>query len=438
VYDLIVEDATVVSSAGRAVADVCVEGGRIVYVGPRPAGPGRKRTSAIGKFLVPGIIDTHVHFRDPGHPAKEDWGSGTRAAASGGVTTVCDMPNTSPPTLTRADWEQKRAIAAANARVNFGLWVGAAAGNIDEINALMDSGDACGIKVFMGSSTGPLLVDDATLVRLFERTRGLLGVHAEDEALLNTMRERFAGNPNPEHNEVRPPAAAAAAVRRLVDLSRSHQRAVHICHVSTSAELAILEDIRGIVPITTEATPHHLWLSTESAQGTFTKCNPPIRDEVDRRALWTAVRRGRIDTIGSDHAPHTREEKLRPYWEAPSGIPGVETTFSLLVAAIKQGRLTIERMVQLCAETPARVFGIKRKGWIKAGYDADFALFTEDELVKLAATDLLTRVGWSPFVGQRIGARPEQVYVGGRLVAQRGRIVDDDVRGTLVRPGDER
>lgn len=435
-YDLIVEDATVVSSVGRAVADVCVEDGRIVYVGPRPAGGARRKTSAIGKFLIPGLIDTHVHFRSPGHPHKEDWASGSRAAASGGVTTVCDMPNTSPPTLSRETWNDKRALAAAESRVNFGLWIGAAATNFDAINELMDSGDACGVKVFMGASTGPLLVDDPTLVRIFSETRGLLGVHAEDEALLNTMRERFAGLAAPEHNEVRPPAAAAAAVKRLVELARAHQRAVHVCHVSTAAELAILEDVRGLAPITTEAAPHHLWLSTENTQGNFTKVNPPIRDELDRRALWTAVRRNRIDTIGSDHAPHTREEKLLPYWEAPSGIPGVEMTFSLLIAAIRQGRLSIERMVQLCCEAPVRIFGLQRKGWIKAGYDADFALFTEEDLVKLLSTDLLTRVGWSPFVGQKVGARPEQVYVGGRLVAQRGKIVDDEVRGSLVRPGD--
>jgi dihydroorotase len=345
------------------------------------------------------------------------------------------MPNTSPPTLTRRAWDEKRALAAADSRVNFGLWVGAAADNIDEINGLMESGDACGIKVFMGASTGPLLVDDATLVRVFERTHGLLGVHAEDEALLTAVRERFAGDVAPQHNDVRPPAAAAAAVKRLIELSRAHQRAVHICHVSSAAELALLEDIRGLVPITTEACPHHLWLSTENSEGNFTKVNPPIRDELDRRALWTAVKRNRIDTIGSDHAPHTREEKLLPYWEAPSGIPGVEMTFSLLIAAIRQGRLSIERMVHLCSESPAKIFGLKRKGWIKAGYDADFLLFTEEELVKLAVTDLLTRVGWSPFVGHKVGPRPEQVYVLGQLVAQRGKIVDDTVRGTLVCPG---
>ncbi|MFZ5477929.1 MAG: dihydroorotase [Myxococcota bacterium] len=429
------EDATIVSSAGRAVADVCVEGGRFAYVGPRPAGGARKKATGIGKFLIAGLVDTHVHFRSPGHPHKEDWATGSRAAVSGGVTTVCDMPNTSPPTLTRATWEEKRALAAEASRANFGLWVGAAADNSDEINALIDSRDACGVKVFMGASTGPLLVDDATLERLFRETRGLLGVHAEDEALLVKNRARFEGVASPLHNDVRPPEAAVAAVKRLVELVRAHNRSVHICHVSTAAELLLLEDIRGSLPITSEVCPHHLWLSTETPQDTFTKCNPPIRSELDRRALWTALKRGRIDTIASDHAPHTREEKQRPYWDAPAGIPGVETTFPLMVAGIRQGKLGIERFVQLACEAPARIFGFARKGFVQEGYDADFLLFAEEDLVKLVAGDLLTRVGWSPFVGQKVGAKPEQVYVGGRLVAQRGRIVDDDVRGALVRPG---
>ncbi len=435
VYDLIVEDATVVSSTGRSVADVCVEGGRIVYVGARPAGRAHRKASAIGKFLIPGIIDTHVHFRSPGHPHKEDWASGSRAAASGGVTTVCDMPNTSPPTLTRAAWEEKRSLAQAESRVDFGIWVGAAADNHDAINDLMDARDACGIKAFMGASTGPLLVDDATLERIFAGTRGILGVHAEDEALLEAARGRFTGLAAPDHNEVRPPAAAAAAVARLIELSRAHARPVHICHVSTAAEIELLEAVRGVLSLTTEATPHHLWLSTDTAQGNLTKCNPPIRSEQDRRALWTAIRRNRIDTVGSDHAPHTQEEKGRPYWDAPAGIPGVETTFSLLASAIRQGRLSIERMVQLCCEAPASIFGFERKGWIKPGFDADLLLFGESDLVKFAATDLLTRVGWSPFTGHRLAAKPEQVYIGGRLVAERGRIVDDAGRGALVRPG---
>lgn len=434
-YDLILEDATIVTSAGRTVADIAVEDGTIVYVGPRPAGTARKRVSAIGRFLIPGLVDTHVHFRSPGHPHKEDWASGSRAAVSGGVTTVLDMPNTAPPTLTRAEFEEKRALAEAHARCDFGIWVGAAAENHDAINDLMESGDACGIKVFMGASTGPLLVDDATLVRVFAGTRGLIGVHAEDESLLVDARARFAGEHTPDHNAVRPPSAAVAALRRLVELCGEHRREVHVCHVTTGAEIDLLDASRGVLPITVEVCPHHLLLSTDAALGNWMKCNPPIRSETDRLALWAAVRRMRVDTVGSDHAPHTREEKERPYWDAPSGIPGVETTLPLLLAAVKQGRLSLERLVQLCCEAPAARFRLATKGAIRPGCDADFVIFAERDLVTLEADDLLTRVGWSPFVGRKVARKPEQVWVRGHLVAQSGKIVDDGFRGRFVRPG---
>ncbi len=444
-YDLIVEDATIVSGHARYVADVCIEDGRIAHIGSRAAGRAREHVNGAGHVLMPGVIDGHVHFRSPGHPHKEDWESGSRAAASGGVTTVLDMPNTSPPTLTRASWDHKRGLAAENSRVNFGIWVGASAGNLDAINELMDSGDACGIKVFMGASTGPLLVDDRTLVALFETTRGLLGVHAEDEALLVALRGQFEGDPSPDHNAVRPPAAAAAAVKRLIDLVEAHHRAVHICHVSTAVELELLTRTRGVLPISTEACPHHLVLSADMARNADTatfgnriKVNPPVRSEADRRALWAGVNQDLIDTIGSDHAPHLLSEKSQPYWSAPSGMPGVETTLPLLLTAVRNRQLSLERVVQLCCEEPARVFGLKRKGTIAVGQDADFLLLADENapLHALRASDMHTRVGWSPFEGIAMVPRPQRVYVGGRLVAANGAIVGDDVRGALVRPGD--
>jgi dihydroorotase len=434
VYDLIIEDGTILGSAGRRVADIAVEGGRIVYIGPRAAGGARRKVSAIGKFVVPGFIDTHVHFRDPGHPHKEDWASGSRAAVSGGVTTVCDMPNTSPPTVTVEAWEEKAALAAAKSRANYGIWFGGAAGRVDDTRRMADEGPACGIKVFMGASTGPLLVDDATLVQLFERTRALMGVHAEDEAVLQHYRELWAGRTPPTHHDARPAEAAVSAVRRLVELATAHPRPVHVCHVSTAAELAVLDAVRGVLPMTLEVSPHHLWLENTMPLGNLGKVNPPIRPESDRRAMWAALGRGLLDTVGSDHAPHTREEKALPYEQAPAGIPGVELIFPLFLAAVKLGKLPIERVVQLCAETPAQLFGFARKGRVAVGADADLLIFGEPELHKHAAEELLTRVGWSPYVGQKIAGKPDQVFVGGRLVAERGRIVDDDGRGELVRP----
>jgi dihydroorotase len=414
-----------------------VEGGEIVYIGARPGGPARTRVSAIGRFVVPGFIDGHVHFRDPGHAAKEDWGSGSRAAASGGVTTVCDMPNTSPATITPEAWEAKAAVAAARSVVNYGIWFGAAAGHIDDARRMADEGPACGIKVFMGASTGPLLVDDATLVELFERTTALMGVHAEDEAHLQASRLLWQDRTPPSHHDTRPAAAAVVAVQRLLELTRAHPRPVHICHVSTEAEVALLETVRGVLPISLEASPHHLWLNNESPLGNFGKVNPPLRPESDRRALWAAVRRGLVDTIGSDHAPHTRKEKELPYAQAPAGIPGVEFIFSLMLSAVRQGRLGMERVVQLCAEAPAARFGFARKGRIAVGADADIVVFREEELERLTADRILARVGWSPYLGQVVAAKPEMVFVGGRRVSEAGVIVDDSVRGTLVSPNRE-
>lgn len=433
-YDLLIEDATIVSGTSRTVADIGVSDGKIAYVGSRPGGAAKQKISAIGRFVIPGLIDTHVHFRDPGHPHKEDWESGSRAAVSGGVTTVCDMPNTKPPTLTRRDWDEKRGLAAARSRANFGIWVGASAGNLDDARALADEGPACGIKVFMGASTGPLLVDDATLERYFAGTKSLMGVHAEDETVLERLRQEWAGRTPPTHHAARPAEAATAAVARLIALTRAMPRPVHVCHVSTMAEMDLLEQIRGLLPITSEVSPHHLFLSTDADIGNFAKVNPPVRPETDRRALWTAFTRGKIDTVGSDHAPHTRDEKLRAYEDAPSGIPGVETTLPLLFAQVKLGKIPLERLVAACCETPARIFGFKDKGVVRQGADADLVIVKDRELVRLTEQHLLTRVGWSPFTGQRMAAKPDAVYVLGQLVAAAGDIVDDSVRGRLVSP----
>lgn len=427
-YELIIRDATIVSSSGRQVADIAIEGNKIAYVGGKAGGPARREIDAIGRFVMPGVIDGHVHFRDPGDGRKEDWGTGSRAAVAGGVTTVLDMPNTTPPTVDAASVKAKLATASRLSVANFGVWVGATSANLDAIGDLWDSGQVCGTKVFMGDTTGALAVDDRTLDGVFARTRGLLGVHAEDQRALEAAKKRWAANANPVHNDVRPPEAAVEAVRRLIDLVRQTRRTVHICHLSTQNELNLLDPFRGELPITCEVTPHHLFLSVESAgekMGNLIKVNPPVRAELDRKALWTAVKRGRIDAFASDHAPHTLEEKRRPYWQAPSGIPGVETLYPLLMSAVAHGRMNLERMVEMCCEAPARIFGLKDKGVIRAGADADLLLFREGELIRLGRDHLHCRVRWSPYVGKEVGAFPELVMVQGRIVARRGKLADD-------------
>ncbi len=432
-YDLLIEDATILSSRGRLVADIAIEGDRIAYVGTRPAGRAKEKMSAIGKFVMPGIIDTHVHFRSPGYHHKEDWATGSRAAVSGGVTTVLDMPNTDPLTIDLEGLAIKRELAATESRANYGIWAGATGDNVDSLNRMIEAG-ACGIKIFMSGSKPPLLVPPEALERIYKETHGLIGVHAEDQGVLAARFAEFQSQENPAHHVVRSDLAAEEAVKTLIALVREHKRHTHICHMSSAAEIHLLDPTRGVLPITVEACPHHLFLSTDTtaSMGNRTKCNPPIRPELDRKAMWTALKRGRVDTIGSDHAPHTLEEKALPYWEAPSGIPGVETSFPLMLSAIHHGKLSLERMVGLMSEAPAKIFGLVNKGEIATDRDADLVLFTEGVLRRFERQQVLSKCGWSPFIGRELGPKPELVLVGGRKVSQRGEILDDDSRGTEV------
>ncbi len=430
-YDRIIRHATIVRPEGQIRADIGIEDGKISAIGELDGQATRAETNASGLVLLPGFVDSHVHFRCPGHPAKEDWFSGSKAAAAGGVTSVCDMPNTSPPTVSRKDWLQKEALAAQQSIVDYGIWAGAAAGNAEEISELIRERLACGVKVFMGATTGPLLVDDNTLAEHFQLTPGVMGVHAEDETVLSHFRDLGRGQSTPDHSVLRPPEAAVKAVRRLIELCETWPREVHICHLSTAAELELLRAQKKQLPITVEVCTHHLWLSTQNALGNWMKCNPPIRDEADRLAMWEALE-GEIDTLASDHAPHTKEEKERGYWDAPSGIPGVETTLPLMLRGVWEGRLSLERLVALGAERPAQIFALQGKGRIDVGYDADMVLVEPQAMRTLQARDLQTRVGWSPFAGWKMASAPSEVLVRGRTVAREGKIVADAGSGRKI------
>ena len=430
-YDHIIRQATIVRPEGQFKADVGIEDGKISAIGELDGATGRAETDARGMLLLPGFVDTHVHFRCPGHPAKEDWHSGSKAAAAGGVTSVCDMPNTSPPTVSRKEWLQKDELAARQSIVDYGIWAGAAAGNAEEIGELIRERLACGVKVFMGATTGPLLVDDKTLAAHFQITPGVMGVHAEDETLLNHFRERGRGQTTPDHSVLRPPEAAVEAVRRLIELCETWPREVHICHLSTAAELELLRARKQRLPITVEVCTHHLWLSTKDALGNWMKCNPPIRDEADRLAMWEALE-AEVDSLASDHAPHTRAEKERGYWEAPSGIPGVETTLPLMLRGVWEGRLSLQRLVALGAQRPAEIFGLEGKGRVEVGKDADLVLVEPGTMRVLEEADLHTRVGWSPFTGWKMASAPREVWVRGRTVAKEGKIVAEAGSGRRI------
>ena len=434
-FDLIIKEITIVKPTGRLVCDLATQDGKISYIGGNTGGSAHQVIDGKGCLLLPGAIDTHVHFRDPGHNHKEDWKSGSAAAVSGGITTVMEMPNTWPVTVSLERFLEKREIAKNRSLCNWGIWAGTNGDNTDELNRMREAG-AVGTKIFMGSSTGPLLCEPEGMQRIFSMDDpGLIGVHAEDEAMLIEAKARLRNDPCPAHHLVRPPAAALEAVRQLCELTDQHNKKVHICHLSTQMELELLRTHQS-KHITVEACPHHLFLSAEGCQelGNFSKCNPPIRSESDRAALWAALVDGEIDTIGSDHAPHTREEKQVNYWSAPSGLPGVETSLPLMLHAASRGLISYEQIASLMCARPAEIFGLPTKGAIEVGLDADLVIVRDGATMELSKEDLLSRCDWSPFEGQEMAAKPEFVILNGEIVARRGQLIIDKTSATMVRP----
>jgi dihydroorotase len=427
VYDLIIRDATIISSTGRLVADIGIEEGKIAYIGSNPAGPAKEESQGIGRFVMPGVIDSKVYFHTPGDPKTPDWLSGSRAAVSAGVTTVLDMPDGPMLTSGAKDIEVKLASAEENSVANFGAWVAVNQDNFTEIEDVVGSGRACAPMIRMDCDEGPLAVNEECVQKVMASSVPVVGINAEDPGIIARQTEKWAEVEDPIHNDVRPPKAAAKALERIIELVRSSEQAVHICSLSTASELNILDPIRGDLPITVGVSPYHLFLSVETCGklGDSIKVNPPVRTELDRRALWASAKRGRIDLFSSGHSPYLKEQKLGPYWEVPPGIPGVDTMFPLLMSAVKHGRLGLERLVQMCCEAPAELFGLQSKGRIEEGFDADIILISEGETARLKKAPEYSGAGWSPYVGREVGVSPELVVVCGRVVSRSGLLVDD-------------
>ena len=376
-FDLLLRGGTLMTPNGRQEGDVGVRDGRIAAIGNLGQAAAAETLDCQGLTLLPGVIDSQVHFREPGLEHKEDLESGTRAAALGGVTAIFEMPNTNPSTLSADDLAAKLERAAGRAWVEHAFYMGAAEENLEELAALELLPGCAGIKVFMGSSTGSLLVDDEELLaKVLRRGRRRVAIHAEDEARL---RQRFAlvekGAPPEQHPVWRDAEAARLATERLLRLAREAKRRVHVLHVSTADELPLLAGAREVA--TCEVTPQHLTLAAPDCyrqHGSLAQMNPPIRDAAHREALWEGVRQGLFDVLGSDHAPHTREEKQGDYPRTPSGMPGVQTLLPLMLDHVAAGRLTLERLVDLTAHGPQRVFGLVGKGRLAQGYDADITI----------------------------------------------------------------
>jgi len=433
-YDLIIRGGTVATPNGVAPADVAVTGGRIAAISAPGRTPGGAEAAevfdAAGLHVLPGVIDTQVHFREPGNEHKEDLASGTAAAAMGGIVAVFEMPNTAPSTLGAADLDDKLARARGRAWVDHAFFMGAAAENAAELGTLELLPGCCGVKIFMGASTGSLLVeDDETLFEVLKHGRRRVAVHAEDEA---RMRERVGiareGADPRFHPEWRDVETARRATERLLRLARRAGRRVHVLHVTTAEEMPLLSAHKDIA--TVEVTPQHLTLSAPDCYerlGTLAQMNPPIREARHREALWRAIADGVVDVIGSDHAPHTREEKAKPYPSSPSGMPGVQTLLPLLLDHMNAGRLSLARLIDLTSAGPARIYGIARKGRIAVGFDADFSIVDLKARREIAADWLAAKCGWSPFEGQHVTGWPMATVVRGRVVMREAELQGDPV-----------
>jgi dihydroorotase len=423
-YERLFKNGTVVNQDGIGVRDVAVRAGRIAAIGEIAAGAAGEVIDCTGLTVLPGVIDTHVHFREPGGEHKEDLASGSLSAVMGGVTTVFEMPNTSPPTVTADALAGKLARAVGRMHCDFAFFVGgthANAGYVDELERLPG---AAGIKVFMGASTGDLLVaDDDGLNAILARTRRRVSVHAEDEPRLRERAPLRREGDAASHPVWRDEIAALKATERLVAAARRHGARVHLLHVSTAAEMDFIAEHKDYVSV--EVTPQHLTLddSAYGRLGTRLQMNPPIRAATHRDRLWRAVGEGLADVLGSDHAPHTIGEKARTYPASPSGMPGVQTLVPVMLDHVAAGRLSLARFADLASAGPARIFGIAGKGRIAVGFDADLTVVDLKRRRTITDAWIASRCGWTPFDGMAVAGWPVGTVLRGERVMWEGSLL---------------
>ena len=423
-FDLVIRGATVVNHDGEGIRDIAIVSERIAAIGNLGPAKAAAEIDAAGLHILPGVIDTQVHFREPGLDHKEDLETGSRAAVAGGVTAVFEMPNTKPLTTTAETLADKVRRARNRMFCDFAFFVGGTRENVSEIPMLEKLEASAGIKVFMGSSTGDLLVDEeAALDRIIAKISRRASFHAEDEARLKArMPLRRKGDPS-SHPEWRDPEAALIATKRLVGLAEKHGKRVHVLHISTADEMDYLRDHKSYA--TVEVTPHHLTLEAPDCYerlGAYAQMNPPVRDARHRAAIWAALQSGVVDVLGSDHAPHTREEKDHTYPETHSGMTGVQTLVPIMLDHVNAGRLSLQRFVDLTSHGPQRLFGIRNKGRIAVGYDADLTIVDMKRTATISNAWIESRCAWTPYDGVKVTGWPVGTFVRGRKVMWEGEI----------------
>ena len=433
--DLLISQANILLPSGEfLLGDVLIEKGKISQVGSLINNNTDINTilDGSGLTLLPGVIDPQVHFREPGLEHKEDLFTASSACAKGGVTSFLEMPNTNPLTTSQAALSDKLALAASKCLVNYGFFIGATGHNLEE---LLTAVPACGIKIFMGSMHGPLLVDQKEqLESIFAQGERLIAVHAEDQARIKERRGQYLGSSHDVslHSVIQDEIAALNATKLAVELSCTYKRRLHILHLSTGIEADFLRQHKTEW-ITAEVTPQHLLLSTDSyaSLGTLAQMNPPLRSVENQAILWQALLDGVIDFIATDHAPHTLAEKAQSYPSSPSGMPGVETSLPLMLTQAMQGRCTVPQVAKWMSTNVAKAYCISNKGMIAPGYDADLVLVDLNNYQPVLRENLKTKCGWSPFEGWSLTGWPIHTIVGGHLVYSKGKL-DTEVRGQAL------
>jgi len=425
--DLLLQGGTVITPNGREQIDIACRDGRIVGLGDLAAWTATETFNARGLHCLPGVIDSQVHFREPGLTHKEDIESGTRGAVLGGVTGVFEMPNTNPLTLTAADLQAKLDKAAHGAWCEHAFYIGGSAVNAAHLAELEQRPGCAGVKVFMGSSFGDLLAaEDDVLEGILRSGQRRVAIHAEDEARLQARKHlaQTSGDVR-DHPVWRDVESALSATRRIVALGQKTGRLLHILHISSGDEMRFLAKHKHRV--TVEALPHHLTLAAPECYerlGTLAQMNPPVRDAAHQAALWEGIRNGTVDCLGSDHAPHLLEEKSLPYPQSPSGMTGVQTLLPIMLNHVHHGRLSLERLVDLTSAGPARIFGIPVKGRIALGMDADFSVVDLNTTRQIENRWIASRANWTPYDGMTCHGWPIATIIRGRPVMQDDTLID--------------
>ena len=423
-FDLIVRGGEVVNHTGRGPADVGVVAGKIAAVGDLGAASAGEVFDAAGLTVLPGVIDSQVHFREPGLEWKEDLETGSRGAALGGVVAVFEMPNTEPTTTDAEALEDKLRRARGRMHCDHAFYVGGTHENAAFLGELERLPGCCGVKVFMGASTGTLLVpDDEGVAAILRTINRRAAFHSEDEYRLAERRPLARTGDWTSHPEVRDAESAIRSTRRLVGLAKALGKRIHVLHVTTAEEIAFLADHKDVASV--ELTPQHLTLAGPEAYERlkgFAQMNPPIREAHHRAALWRGIETGLADVLGSDHSPHTREEKARPYPASPSGMPGVQTLVPIMLTHVAQGRLTLERFVDLTSHGQNRIFGLADKGRLAEGYDADLTIVDLKARRTITHAAMVNRSGWTAFDGFEAHGWPVATIIRGRTVMRDGEI----------------